>query len=57
MKCPICGNYYNEKKYTKCVQCFPCIKEKQKSQDTKEITDTLNQGQLSMVYGEMIDNG
>lgn len=57
MKCPICGNYYNEKKHTKCVQCFPCIKEKPKSQDTKEITDTFNQGQLSMVYGEMIDNG
>jgi len=53
MRCNIWGSFYSQVKDVRCPKCFPIAKPKSEQQEKKEsVADTLNTGQLAMVYGE-----
>jgi len=53
MRCNICGAFYAPVKHARCPQCFPLPKPKaEQNEKSESVAETLNTGQLAMVYGE-----
>lgn len=53
MRCNLCGTFYSPIKDVRCPKCFPIAKPKtEQKEESKSVTETLNTGQLAMVYGE-----